>query len=50
MKEQEQEADRKGPGRPCRCPIEITDGTVAIDDKVGFDAPIACRRTSTACT
>src|SRR5436190_3228329 len=35
VKHQAQEADRKGPGRPVSLPaIEITDGTVTIDDKV----------------
>ncbi|HXG56655.1 MAG TPA: translocation/assembly module TamB domain-containing protein [Vicinamibacterales bacterium] len=36
VKEQRQEADRKGPGRPVSLPsIEITDGTIAIRDPIG---------------
>jgi autotransporter translocation and assembly factor TamB len=36
VKEREQEANRKGPGRPVSlASIELTDGTVVIDDKVG---------------
>ena len=39
VKEQAEEADRKGPGRPISLSsIELTDGTVVIDDKVGSSA------------
>ncbi len=39
VKKRAEEADRKGPGRPITLPaIELTDGTVTIDDKVGSAA------------
>ncbi len=39
VKKQAQEADRKGPGRPISLPsIELTDGVVTINDKVGSEA------------
>src|SRR5436190_1408260 len=39
VKKQAEEADRKGPGRPISLPsIELTDGTVTIDDRVGSTA------------
>ena len=39
VKKQAEEADRKGPGRPISLPsIELTDGTVTIDDKVGSNS------------
>ena len=38
VRKQAQEANRKGPARPIAFPsIEVSDGTVAIDDKVGSD-------------
>jgi autotransporter translocation and assembly factor TamB len=38
VKEQAEEADRKGPGRPISLPsIEISDASVYIDDQVGAD-------------
>lgn len=38
VKEQEKEADREGPGRPITLEsIEITDGSISIDDRVGAD-------------
>ena len=39
VKKQAEEADRQGPGRPISLPsIELTDGTVTINDKVGSEA------------
>ena len=36
VRKQAQEANRKGPGRPISFPsIEVSDGTIAIDDKIG---------------
>jgi autotransporter translocation and assembly factor TamB len=36
IKAQEQESERKGPGRPISLPsIELTDGTIYLDDKTG---------------
>ena len=50
VRKQAQEANRKGPGRPISFPsIEVSDGTVAIDDKIGSDqlpSAVARRRPS----
>ena len=36
VRKQAQEANRKGPGRPISFPsIEVSDGTIAIDDRIG---------------